>query len=218
MSWKVKRRTMGNVIFSLHLATRAFPLPCWQSFWCFWLFWILLCNNDDKSNFVVGKLSGLIIGDFLTLQWLELSPQCNATMLLCTNGHDCGFLFVPSCSLHAVHGHFGDVQDDYLPQNIVVAITDFRNFGVRYCFQEQEHCFWGFFFWFFYTPAQQSWRGLSVCLSIYGQNCVSSVSSTILAGSISYLHILSSNFRWCVACKVFFNIKMIKVLANSLNL
>ena len=37
-------------------------------------------------------------------------------------------------------------------------------------------------------------------MSVRGQNHVCSVSSTIHAGSISYLHILSSNFRRCVAC------------------
>ena len=42
---------------------------------------------------------------------------------------------------------------------------------------------------------------LSICPSICGQSRVSSVSSTILAGSISYLHILSNNFRRCVMCK-----------------
>ena len=41
-----------------------------------------------------------------------------------------------------------------------------------------------------------------VRLSVCGQNRVRSVSSTILVGSISYLHILSSNFRRCVACNV----------------
>ena len=56
----------------------------------------------------------------------------------------------------------------------------------------------------------------SVCLSICGQNCACSVSSTILARSISYLHALSSNFR-CVAFKLFFKIKKIEV-SNSLNL
>ena len=49
---------------------------------------------------------------------------------------------------------------------------------------------------------------LSVCssihLSVCGQNRVFSVSSTILVGSISYLHILSSNFRRCVVYKVLF--------------
>ena len=39
-----------------------------------------------------------------------------------------------------------------------------------------------------------------VRLSVCGQNRVRSVSSRILIGSISYLHILSSNFRRCVAC------------------
>ena len=45
-----------------------------------------------------------------------------------------------------------------------------------------------------------------VCLSVCGQNRVRSVSSTILIGSISYLHILSSNFRMCVACNACFKI------------
>ena len=42
---------------------------------------------------------------------------------------------------------------------------------------------------------------LSVCPSVCGQNRVSSVTSTVLAGSISYLHIIIGNFR-CVALKV----------------
>ena len=37
-----------------------------------------------------------------------------------------------------------------------------------------------------------------VCPSVCKWNCVHSVSSTIVAGSISYLHILSNNFRRCV--------------------
>ena len=49
-------------------------------------------------------------------------------------------------------------------------------------------------------------------LSICGQKRVRSVSSTILVGSISYLHILSSNLRRCVACNVCFKIKKIKIL------
>ena len=42
----------------------------------------------------------------------------------------------------------------------------------------------------------------SVRLSVCGQNRVRSVSSRILIGSISYLHILSSNFRRCVCPSV----------------
>ena len=71
---------------------------------------------------------------------------------------------------------------------------------------------------FLYPPLQRSWKGgilvspclsvrLSVRLSVCGQNRVRSVSSTILNGSISYLHILSSNFRRCVACKARFKIR-----------
>ena len=49
---------------------------------------------------------------------------------------------------------------------------------------------------------------LSVRLSVCGQNRVRSVSSTLLIGSISYLHILSSNFRRRrVTCKDFIKIK-----------
>ena len=49
---------------------------------------------------------------------------------------------------------------------------------------------------------------LSVPLSICGQNRVRSVSSTIVVGSISYLHSLSSNFRRCVACNACFKIQI----------
>ena len=57
-----------------------------------------------------------------------------------------------------------------------------------------------------------------VRLSVCGQNRVPSVSSTILMGSISYLHILSSNFRRCVTCNVCFKILKFEILANSFNL
>ena len=76
----------------------------------------------------------------------------------------------------------------------------------------------------YYTPRFNEVDGgytgitLSVCpsvrLSVCGQNRVRSVSSTILIGSISYLHILSSNFRRCVACNARFKIKKIEILAN----
>ena len=60
----------------------------------------------------------------------------------------------------------------------------------------------------------------SVGLFVWGQNRAWSVSSTILAGSFSYLHILSSNFRRYVSCNLFVCLKTKKfgVLANSLNL
>ena len=78
-----------------------------------------------------------------------------------------------------------------------------------------------------YTPPlQRSWKGvywfhlvpLSVRQSVCGQNRVRSVSSTILVGSISYLHILLSNFKRCGACKACFKFKKNEILANSLNL
>ena len=63
-----------------------------------------------------------------------------------------------------------------------------------------------------------SYVRLSVGLSICGQNHVCSVASTIPARSISYLHILSNNFRRCVACKVCFKIQKFAILVNFLNL
>ena len=43
---------------------------------------------------------------------------------------------------------------------------------------------------------------LSVRPCVRPASCVRSVASTVLVGSISYLYILSSNFRMCVGCKV----------------
>ena len=85
---------------------------------------------------------------------------------------------------------------------------------------------------FFIPPASTKLKGgytgitLSVCpsvrlsvrLSVCGQNRVRSVSSTILMGSISYLHILSSNFRRCVACNARCKIQKFEILVNFLNL
>ena len=65
-------------------------------------------------------------------------------------------------------------------------------------------------------PASTKYTGIT--LSVCGQNRVRSVSSTILIGSISYLHILSSNFRRCVTCNARFKIKKLEILANFLNL
>ena len=56
-----------------------------------------------------------------------------------------------------------------------------------------------------------------VRLSVCGQNHVRSVPSTIFTGSIVYLHILLSNFRRCVAYKVYVIIQKFEILANSLN-
>ena len=76
---------------------------------------------------------------------------------------------------------------------------------------------------FYYTPRfNEVERGVYwyhlVRLSVCGQNHVCSVSSTILIGSISYLHILSSNFRRCVVCNARFKIQNFEILANFLNL
>ena len=57
-----------------------------------------------------------------------------------------------------------------------------------------------------------------VRLSDCGKKRVRSVSSTILVGFITYLHILSNNFRRCAACMVCIKIHNIEILANSLNL
>ena len=58
------------------------------------------------------------------------------------------------------------MQDDYLPQNIVVAITDFGNFGVRYCSMNRNIVL---FFLFFYTPCSTKLKGgilVSPCPSV----------------------------------------------------
>ena len=44
-------------------------------------------------------------------------------------------------------------------------------------------------------------------------SCVRSVVPTVLVGSISYLYILSSNFRRCAACKVYCKISKFEFLA-----
>ena len=71
---------------------------------------------------------------------------------------------------------------------------------------------------FLYPPLNESWRGVYwfhvIRPSVCGQNRVRSVTSTILAGSISYLHILSSTFRRCVAYKVCCKIPNFECLAN----
>ena len=63
----------------------------------------------------------------------------------------------------------------------------------------------------FIPPLQRSWKRVYwyhlVRLPDCGQNRVRSVSSRILIGSISYSHILSSNFRRCVACNARFKIQ-----------
>ena len=71
----------------------------------------------------------------------------------------------------------------------------------------------------YYTPRfNEVERGVYwyhlVRLVVCGQNRVRSVSSTILIGYISYLHILSSNFRRCVACNARFKIQTFEILAN----
>ena len=48
--------------------------------------------------------------------------------------------------------------------------------------------------------------------------CVHSVAPTVLVGSISYLYILSNNFRRCVACKVSCKISKFEFLAFFKNL
>ena len=65
---------------------------------------------------------------------------------------------------------------------------------------------------FIIPPASTKLKGgyTGFTLSVCGQNGVRSVSSTILIRSFLYLHILSSNFRRCVACNVCFKIKHLK--------
>ena len=54
--------------------------------------------------------------------------------------------------------------------------------------------------------------------SICGRNRVRSITCTILATSISYLHILLSNFGWCVPCNDFWKIPKFEFLTNFSNM
>ena len=54
---------------------------------------------------------------------------------------------------------------------------------------------------------------MSICPSVRPASRVRSVAPTVLVGSISYLHILSSNFWRCVACKVACKISKFEFLA-----
>ena len=54
----------------------------------------------------------------------------------------------------------------------------------------------------------------SICPFVCGENCVRSVTFTVIAGSISYLH----SFRRCVAYRVFNKILKFEFLANFSNL
>ena len=85
---------------------------------------------------------------------------------------------------------------------------------------------------FLYPPLQRSWKGgilVSPCPSVPPSArpsvrlwtesyplCI--FKNTHLQGSISYFHILSSNFRRCVACNARFKIEKFEILANFLNL
>ena len=53
-----------------------------------------------------------------------------------------------------------------------------------------------------FTPSVHLSVHLSVCPSVSPTSRIRSVAPTVLVGSISYLYILSSNFRRCAACKV----------------
>ena len=59
-----------------------------------------------------------------------------------------------------------------------------------------------------HPPASTKLKGVytGIASSVCGQNRVRSVPSTILIGSISYLLILSSNLRRCVACSTHYQI------------
>ena len=55
-----------------------------------------------------------------------------------------------------------------------------------------------------------------VCTYVRPTSRVRSVAPTVLVGSISYLYILSSNFRRCVACKVSCKISKFEFWGNAL--
>ena len=111
-----------------------------------------------------------------------------------------------SCAHHFVYWPGGLTGVEILPTSKYRSLSLF-SFCNTLCLQQ-------------HTPASTKLKGgyTGITLSVCGQNCVRSVSSTILIGSISYLHILSSNFRSCVTCNARFKIKKFEILANFLNL
>ena len=98
-----------------------------------------------------------------------------------------------------LHGH--------VASNVLDGQYTKKSWGARLSQENKNGIVWNFY----YTPCfNEAERGLytGFTLSVCGQNQVPSVSSIILVGSISYLHILSkNNFRICVAVgKVCFEI------------
>ena len=105
--------------------------------------------------------------------------------------------------------HKGPVMWKMFPFDDVIMDTFIHTFRVHK--YHWENCMiiplvqksWRVVFWFPLVLSVCPSVRPSVRPSVCGQNRVCSVSSTILAKSISYLHILSSNFRRCVVCKVY---------------
>ena len=129
-----------------------------------------------------------------------------------------------TCSTHSFHYtlHFNKVESGYTC--FTLSICPFISLGAELCLICIFHntCYIHFNFThlidlptsldegFWYPRFNEVERGVYwyhlVRLSVCGHNRVRSVSSTILIGSISYLHILSSNLRRCVACNARFKI------------
>ena len=88
---------------------------------------------------------------------------------------------------------------DVLISNEIHYVNWSKVFFLQWCVNMME-CFYTYLPTF--KEVERGYTGFT--LSVCGQNHVCSVSSKIVARSISYLHILSSNLRRCVACKVCF--------------
>ena len=107
----------------------------------------------------------------------------------------------------------------------VIWLLTSHHYSNHYHRQHDKAVTWKQFPILLYPLLEWSWKGgilvsrrLSVCQSVCGQNRVRSISSTILAGSISYLHILTSIFGRCVGCKRYCENPEFEFLANFWNL
>ena len=155
---------------------------------------------------------------FSTLSWCRLLKsflvESKDPFILLGHHHCCCHL---TPFLHHFSGHHPvGVRLPHLP----VVVSVLQQCGSQWIARPASYNRWGSSAWpmkwftlFVIPPTSTKLKGgilvspcPSVRLSVCGQNRVRSVSSTILVGSISYLHILSSNLRRCVACNVCFKI------------
>ena len=103
---------------------------------------------------------------------------------------------------------------NWMLQGVLLQTEISSTFPDHVCIMRHANCM----IHFIIPHAQRScWGGilvshcLSICPSVHPASC--SVAPTVLVGSISYLYILSTNFRRCVECNISCKISKLKFLA-----